>query len=248
MTNHKLRPETIDYYLSLIDKYQDMKYFTTDPIAVVRQCNSNTDIEIMGIVCSWLALGNRNQIYKTCSLTFEMMHGSPFNYLKSNDWAKYENDKRCYYRMLTFADFHNLMLSLKTIYSQYDTLENAILHQVAHYRTSYLESLIQLLKANGIPKNSLSACKRLCLFLRWMVRNNKNVDLGIWKQLDQTKLLIPLDVHVGRTARQQGLLNRSSSDMKAVIELTNICQTIIPSDPCAMDFALFGLGYTSANR
>ena len=239
---------TIDYK-ALIDKYQDMRYFTTDPIAVVKQCIDVLDIEVMGIVCSWLALGNRNQIYKHCVATYEMMCGTPYNYLISREWKKEKDNNSCYYRMFRHADFYDLMNSLYTIYENYPTLEDAILHYIGQNPTAdYLDALISLITAHGIPQNKTSACKRLCLFLRWMVRQNSPVDLGIWTRLDAHRLLIPLDVHVGRIAREQGLLTRTASDMKAVTLLTDHCQQLFPNDPCAMDFALFGLGYTHAQK
>lgn len=233
-------------YQELIDKYHDMRYFATDPVAVVRLCTETKDIEIMGLVCQWLALGNRNQIFKYCTASYSLMHGAPYQYVMSQEWQQYKNDSRCYYRMFTYADFHNLMQSICQIYRHYPTLEDALLHHLRqHPDADYLDALIPLFEANGIPRTKSSACKRLCLFLRWMIRQDSPVDLGIWTRLDQRKLLIPIDVHVGRIARQQGLLSRNATDMKAVVQLTDRCRQIFPNDPCAMDFALFGLGYNT---
>lgn len=233
-------------YIELIRKYEDMQYFETDPVAVVRRLTETKDIEVMGIVCSWLALGNRNQIYKYCCASYDLMDGRPHQYVMNRAWQVYSADKRCYYRMFTYADFHDLMQSLYNIYSNHSTLEDAIIaYNSQHPGSDYLDALTSLFSAHGIPTSKSSACKRLCLFLRWMIRRNSPIDLGIWSCLDQRQLLIPLDVHVGRIAREHGLLKRSSSDMKAVIELTGECRRICPDDPCGMDFALFGLGYTS---
>lgn len=233
-------------YAELMAKYEDMRYFETDPVAVVRRFTDVMDIEVMGLVCSWLALGNRNQIYKYCCASYDLMTGKPYKYVISQAWTKYADDDRCYYRMFRYTDFHDLMQSLYSIYTQFGTLEDAIIRYNAQYPgTDYLDALISLISAHGIPTSKSSACKRLCLLLRWMVRRDSPIDLGIWTRLDQKKLLIPLDVHVGRIARGHGLLKRQSSDMKAVLELTGQCRQIIPDDPCGMDFALFGMGYTS---
>ena len=139
------------------------------------------------------------------------------------------------------------MQSLYCVYQQFDTLEEAIIikNEELGIRDEYLTSLISLLHANGIPKDCKSACKRLCLFLRWMVRRDGIVDLGVWRQLSPVYLLIPLDVHVNRVAREHGLLTRTSADMRAVQELTNKCKELYPNDPGVMDFALFGVGYNS---
>ena len=112
----------------------------------------------------------------------------------------------------------------------------------------YLDALIAGIKANGIPKDKKSACKRLCLMLRWLVRDDNKIDLGIWKSLSKTKLYIPLDVHVNRVSRNLGLLKRNASDFKAVQELTENCRKYYPEDPTIMDFALFGSGFTERIR
>lgn len=236
-------------YRNLIEKYQDMRYFETDPVAVVRRCSDVRDIEVMGVVCSWLALGNRNQIFKHCCRSYELMNGKPYQYVMSREWAQYQSDTRCYYRMFAYRDFHDLMNSLYRIYDTNDTLEGAVIRYCAtNPGGDYLDALISLFDANGIPRSKASACKRLCLFLRWMIRRDTTVDLGIWRRLDPKRLLIPLDVHVSNIAREHGLIHRNPSDMKTVVQLTDECKQIVPDDPCAMDFALFGLGYTGKNQ
>lgn len=234
------------YFDTYILKFNDMRYFNTDPVAVVRRCVEKKDVEVMGMVCSWLALGNRDQIYKRCLFSYELMGGRPYDYVMSECWREYKASGKNYYRMFFYADFHDLMESLLAVYRQYDSLEDAVIEQLDTGKyAGYLEALTSLVKARGIPKDCKSACKRLCLFLRWMVRCDGVVDLGIWRRLDPAALLIPLDVHVNNVARMNGLITRTASDMKAVEELTAYCRTLYPDDPCVMDFALFGLGYTA---
>ena len=239
--------KTMNNWEKLIAEYNNMRYFATDPVAVVRRCTTQRDIEVMGIVCSWLALGNRNQIFKKCCMAYDLMAAKPYEYLMSYQWREYKDSDINFYRMFFYRDFHDLMQSLYNVYQQYDTLEEAIIvrNEELGIRNEYLSALISLLHANGIPCNTKSACKRLCLFLRWMIRRDGIVDLGVWQQLNPADLLIPLDVHVNRVARQQGLLIRTSADMRAVEELTANCRLFYPDDPAIMDFALFGIGYTS---
>lgn len=239
--------KTMNNWEKLIAEYNNMRYFATDPVAVVRRCTTQRDIEVMGIVCSWLALGNRNQIFKKCCMAYDLMAAKPYEYLMSCQWREYKDSDINFYRMFFYRDFHDLMQSLYNVYQQYDTLEEAIIvrNEELGIRNEYLSALISLLHANGIPCNTKSACKRLCLFLRWMIRRDGIVDLGVWQQLDPADLLIPLDVHVNRVARQQGLLTRTSADMRAVQELTINCKKLYPDDPAIMDFALFGVGYNS---
>ena len=240
----------------LIAEYNDMRYFATDPVAVVKRCKEQKDIEVMGIVCSWLAYGNRNQIYKKCCMAYDLMSAKPYDYVMSGQWREYKDSDKNFYRLFFYRDFHDLMQSLYNVYQQHATLEEAVLATLVGTRravsydpqgakTRILESLISFFNANGIPQNTKSACKRLCLFLRWMVRRDGIVDLGVWTKFSPADLLIPLDVHVNRVARQHGLLTRTSADMRAVLELTANCYKLYPHDPTIMDFALFGAGYTS---
>lgn len=231
----------------LITEYNDMRYFATDPVAVVKRCREQKDVEVMGIVCSWLAYGNRNQIFKKCCMAYDLMSGKPHDYLMSEQWREHKDSDVNFYRLFFYRDFHDLMQSLYNVYQQYDTLEDAIImrNEELGVRNEYLTALISLLRANGIPQNTTSACKRLCLFLRWMVRHDGIVDLGVWTKLNPADLHIPLDVHVNRVAREHGLLTRPSADMRAVQQLTQKCKELYPHDPAIMDFALFGIGYTS---
>ena len=240
----------------LIAEYNDMRYFATDPVAVVKRCKEQKDIEVMGIVCSWLAYGNRNQIYKKCCMAYDLMSAKPYDYVMSGQWREYKDSDKNFYRLFFYRDFHDLMQSLYNVYQQHATLEEAVLATLVGTRravsydpqgakTRILESLISFFNANGIPQNTKSACKRLCLFLRWMVRRDGIVDLGVWTKFSPADLFIPLDVHVNRVAHQHGLLTRTSADMRAVLELTQKCKELYPYDPTIMDFALFGAGYTS---
>ncbi len=231
----------------LIAEYNDMRYFATDPVAVVRRCTEQRDIEIMGIVCSWLAFGNRNQIFKKCCMAYDLMSGKPYDYVMSEQWRQYKDSCVNFYRIFFYRDFHDLMHSLYNVYQQYNTLEDAIVvrKEKLGARSGVLGALISLFHANGIPKDCKSACKRLCLFLRWMIRRDGIVDLGVWCKFNPADLLIPLDVHVNRVAREHGLLTRTSADMCAVEELTTRCRILYPNDPAIMDFALFGAGYNA---
>ena len=180
-------------------------------------------------------------------MAYDLMSGKPYVYVMSEQWRQYKDSNINFYRMFFYRDFYDLMQCLYNVYQQYETLEDAIImkNKELGIRNEYLTALISLLHANGIPQNTKSACKRLCLFLRWMVRRDGIVDLGVWTKFSPADLLIPLDVHVNRVAHQHGLLTRPSADMRAVLELTANCYKLYPHDPAIMDFALFGAGYTS---
>jgi len=221
-----------------------MRYFLGDPVEVVHRCTTPRDIEVMGIVCSWLAFGNRLQIHKRCDFSFSLMGGRPYDYVMSEKWRNFKGSGENYYRMLFYRDFHDLMLSLYNIYNVYGTMEDALLADgEIKDSVQLVERLLSLFRCAGIPRNATSACKRVVMFLRWMVRRDGIVDFGIWQRIDPRLLLIPLDVHVLNIARAEGLITRKSADMKAALELASHALRLFPDDPAVMDFALFTVDY-----
>lgn len=221
-----------------------MDYFYNDPVEVVHRCSTKQDIEIMGIVCSWLAFGNRLQIHKKCNFAYSLMNGRPFEYVLEQSWLKYKGSTENFYRMLFYRDFYDLMHSLFNIYSNYETMEDAVLaNGNITDSVQLVQRVLSLFKCAGIPKNTSSACKRVVMFLRWMVRRDGKVDLGVWLRIDPRLLLVPLDVHVLNIAKEQGLITRRSADMKAALELVSHCRRLYPDDPAIMDFALFTPDY-----
>jgi uncharacterized protein (TIGR02757 family) len=146
------------------------------------------------------------------------------------------------------------MHALRNLYLEYEGMEqvfaqgfqyeNRILSAITHFRKILLNTphLHRSEKHISDPLRG-SAAKRLNMFLRWMIRKDNNgVDFGIWKSINQSALMCPLDLHSGRVARKLGLLERKQDDWKAVEELTANLRTFDPSDPVKYDFALFGLG------
>lgn len=229
---------------SLISKYEDKKFFANDPVSLLWRYKDKRDIEIAAVICSTLAFGNRNQIYKACEKTLTLMGDSPFKYIMNGIW---KDGNQCWYRMLKWNDFYSICDRLLRIYLTNKDLEDIVSVNV-ELGDSPIEAIVDILgDLNGFPKDTKSPCKRLNLMLRWLVRPNSPIDVGIWDSLDQSKLLIPCDVHVLNKARELGYLTRKSNDMKACIELTNKCREIMPDDPASVDFALFGMGYEEAH-
>lgn len=229
---------------TLINKYEDKKYFEKDPVSFLWRYKDKRDIEIAAVICSTLAFGNRNQIYKACEKTLALMGDSPFKYIINGIW---ENGNHCWYRMLKWNDLYSICDRLLRIYLTNKDLEDVVSVNV-ELGDSPIEAIVNIFgDLNGFPKDIKSPCKRLNLMLRWLVRQNSPIDVGIWDSLDQSTLLMPCDVHVLNKARELGYLKRKSNDMKACIELTEKCREIAPNDPTSVDFALFGMGYEEAH-
>lgn len=241
---------TTENIKSLIDKYEDRKYFEKDPCSFLWKYKDKRDIEVAAVICSTLAFGNRQQIYKACEKTLALMGDSPYKYVMGDSKFVLSDDVRCWYRMLQKFDFYNICYFLKQVYERFDSLEDCIIETMNEYVefTSYIEVLCAIFNGcNGIPKDTKSCCKRLNLMLRWLVRQNSPIDVGIWKSLDQSKLLLPLDVHSLNTLREIGAIKRKSNDMKTVMEATIWAKSICPDDPASLDFYLFGKSYEEAH-
>ena len=234
-----------------------MCYFHGDPVEVVHRYKEPKDIEIAAVLCSWIAFGNRRQIHLHCDKIYQLLQPSPYEYLQSKVWKQYKDSGENFYRILFYRDFHDVMQSLAGVYAKYPTLEDAVIdniNQSLNPQLQYLDALTRLLQANGIPKDTKSACKRLCLMLRWLVRRDDDmpaanrVDFGLWRRLDPSRLLIPLDVHVLKTSRAMGLLTRTTADIKAAIELTENVRSLFPEDPTVFDYALFTPSIENKNK
>lgn len=232
-----------------IDSFQVREMFNNDPVSFLWKYKDKRDIEVAAVICSVLAFGNRKQIYKACEKTLALMGDSPYEYIKNqyNKWESFVGDNTCWYRMLKWNDFYQICYELIFWFDNCDCLENHII-QLTNLGYTQLEAVIKTFgHINGFPKDTTSCCKRVNLMLRWLVRQSSSVDVGIWTKLDQSKLLLPMDVHSLNTARKYGFLKRKSNDMKAVMEVTEWAKTISSDDPASLDYFLFGESYAEAH-
>lgn len=252
--------------INLANKYETEGFIGSDPIQFPRHFCTDTDyagqimrnkrnIEISGFITSWLSYGNRKQIIKTVEKLHILMGWKPYDYLMSQEWQRYKGSKERLYRFNTYGDYSELLERLYTIYKLYSDLENAVINltdskinvkYTLHYLNmcGYIQRLQVLFEGvSGIPLlSSGSACKRLAMFLRWMIRRNSPVDMGIWRRCQPESLLIPLDTHVHKQALNLGITKRKSADMRTAKEITDYFNNIFPGDPAKGDFALFGYG------
>jgi uncharacterized protein (TIGR02757 family) len=189
---------------------------------------------------------------------FQIMGESPYDYVISGGWKKLK--KACIHRTFFGHDLAYYCKGFRACYTQYGGLEK--LFASANDIFDGIKLFRQIMAAGNVaasgkkPKDGgvavyskhvanpekNSACKRINLALRWLVRGDGIVDLGLWKSVSPAKLYIPLDLHVSRTARKLGLLERKSNDRKAVEILTGKLREFCPEDPVKYDFALFGIG------
>ena len=244
----------------LYQKYNRYERIKPDPLQFVYRYNNQADREIVGLLASALAYGRVQQIEKSLDRLFELLGGSPFEFVLDFNETKAKQLKNFKHRFTTGQDICELLFLLKKILQQYGSIESFFIRfynpddkNVIPALTGFCDSLYDMSaeEHNGKVSRGLkyllpnpangSACKRLNLFLRWMVRRDE-VDLGLWQSVDKSKLLVPMDVHMGRLSRILGFHNRKTISLIAAVETTNAFLKIEPTDPVKYDFALSRIG------
>ena len=234
-------------------QYNTVDFIETDPISIPHRFTRKEDIEIAGFLAASIAWGNRVQIVKAGHRLMNLMGDAPYDFVmcaSANDLKKLQ---AFVYRTFNAEDITWFIKGLRHIYSKHEGLEQVFLKYalpttlqpaIHSVRNHFLEVRHRPRSEKHLADpNRGSAAKRINLFLRWMIRKDRNgVDFGIWKSIDPSALSCPLDVHSGRIARQLGLLGRLQDDAKAVVELDQSLRLMDAVDPVKYDFALFGLG------
>lgn len=231
----------------LAKKYETVEFIKNDPVQFPHRFIEKKDIEIAGFIASLVAYGRREVFIKKLDQLFEIAQNEPYNFIMNFE-PKLLDDFN--YRFGKPDDFTQIFLILHQLYEKdggleelfkygYENSENIFI-PVTDYFYSKFEPT-QGVKFMIPDANKGSAMKRMCMFLRWMVRKS-SVDFGIWDFMPASDLLIPLDTHVARLSREMGLLTRNANDFKSVLEITENLRKFDPKDPIKYDFALFGYG------
>ena len=238
---------------SLADKYETADFCDGDPSCVLKRYKNINDIEYAAFIAAVLAFGRREAFLQKINLILDISDnfGGPASWLKNAYYKKTflpdngDYNKK-FYRFYSYADFIELFDIMHKLLNEYETLGKYFAGRFADCDNSlHLAGLIceTFKNCKIVPQGKTSANKRINMFLRWMVRKNSPVDLGLWDWYSPADLIIPLDVHVIQESIKLGLLPpNSSGTLKTAIELTNIMKQIWHDDPCKADFALFGLG------
>jgi uncharacterized protein (TIGR02757 family) len=237
-------------------QYNRPNFIANDPICIPHLFERQQDIEIMGFWAAVLAWGQRKTIINKCKELITLMDGSPYDFVvnhQDHDLKRFLNFKHrtfnatdTLYFLAFFRDYYQKNNSLETAFSQFlhpdnETIEPALVG--FHDLFFGLEDYPTRTRKHIATPLRNSSCKRINMFLRWMVRqDNQGVDFGIWQQIAPSQLVCPCDVHVDRVARKLGLITRPHTDWKTAIELTQNLRILDPHDPVKYDFALFGLG------
>ncbi len=249
--------------ISLLDseaaRINSEAFIADDPVQFPRRFESLPDIEIASLLCSSIAWGNRRMICRDCDRMLALMDNDPHAYVMDRGYEDLPDEINIH-RTFFGRNFKHFLRGLRVVYSLFGSLQGfasaAGIATSPHPSWSLVEALNAVLAdANGgvgdsrcLPLNlATTALKRVNMALRWLVRNDGIVDLGVWNVITPAQLFIPLDVHVGNVARSLGLVSRKANDRRTVEELNAILVTLRPHDPVFYDYALFGIGMEAKN-
>lgn len=246
--------ELKEFLDQLVNEYNRPPFIEADPISIPHQFSKKQDIEISGFFAAILAWGNRKIIINKCTELMQRMDNDPFNFVVNHSENELKNLLGFKHRTFNDTDLLYFVEFFKFHYQQHFSLENAFLlpngefdaesslNKFKNYFFS-LEDFPQRTKKHISSPASKATCKRINMFLRWMVRkDNTGVDFGLWQNISPSQLICPCDVHVERVARSLKLISRKPCDWKTAIELTERLREFDAEDPVKYDFALFSLG------
>lgn len=241
---------------SKVAQYNSPAFIKDDPVCIPHLYNQKQDIEIAGLFAAIFAWGNRTIIIKKSKELLQRMDNAPFDFIKNHHLSDLKRLLEFKHRTFNDTDLLYFVHFLNYHYLNHKSLESAFTGgMTAQDKTTgnalnyFFNSFFSLndfparTKKHVATPNKNSTCKRLNMFLRWMVRSdNCGVDFGIWKNISPSQLVCPIDVHVARVAYRFNLLQRNKIDWQAALELTEALGTLDRKDPVKYDFALFGLG------
>jgi uncharacterized protein (TIGR02757 family) len=233
------------------------EFIERDPVQFPHRFSARADIEIAAFLASAIAWGRRDLILRSAEKLFALLGPSPYRYVMEGGYRALRDrsagrQRVSIHRTFFEDDLKYFCRGFKHGYEKYGSLEKlfasaapgGIWEGIALFRDTMAAGNHGHYTKHIADPRSSSACKRINLSLRWLVRREGPVDLGLWKSISPSALYIPLDLHVGRVARRLGLLDpaRKANDRKAVITLTEKLREFCPEDPARYDLALFGAG------
>ena len=250
-----------DFFDKKVQQYNQPSFINADPVCIPHLFTKQPDIEIAGLFAAVFAWGNRATIIKKSKELMGLMDNTPLDFCLNHTTNALKRLEGFKHRTFNTTDLLYFIEFLRFHYTHHASLEEAFLISPPHVLGENIGAGIAFSLINfhnyffsleHVPPRTKkhistpwkgSTCKRLNMFLRWMVRKDEQgVDFGLWKKISPSQLICPIDVHVARVAHRFGLLERKQIDWLAAVELTNYLRTLDPQDPVKYDFALFGLG------
>lgn len=234
------------------EAYDQPFFIPEDPISIPHQFTRLQDIEIAGFFAAIFSWGNRTTIIRKASALMDQMDRVPYEFCLHASPAQLKKLSGFRHRTFNDTDLYYFLEFFRYHYSNHNTLETAftmhgndmesMLTGFHHYFFSLEDVPARTRKHIASPEKG-STCKRINMFLRWMVRRDEaGVDFGLWKNISPSQLICPIDLHVARVAFKMGLIDTDQPNWKTATDLTARLRELDPHDPVKYDFALFALG------
>lgn len=250
----RVRSELYELLERWYDRYNRPEFIDDDPVSVPHRFSTRDDREVAGFFAATIAWGNRTTIVRNACRMMQQMDNTPADFVLHASAVELHGLAGFVHRTFNGADFQDFVLALRRLYAAFGGI--GAFFEESYARTGDLRPTLaefrrELLRCDHLPhcEKHLSsiergaACKRLCMYLRWMVRrDDRGVDFGLWSGIPMSALYLPLDVHSGEVARALGLLERRQNDWRAVEQATAALRALDAEDPVRYDFALFGAG------
>lgn len=247
--------QKLEYHYKAFDRTK----LEPDPLQFLHKFKNEEDIEVIGLIASIFAYGNVKQIENTLNKLLKTFNGKPYSFIKDfndKDFGKLAGIKHRFYSekdvkklfIILSKEIKNYK-SIKQIFIQgYNISDENVKNGISNFSNHFINSFIETFGevSDGIkfmfplPEKG-SACKRMNLFLRWMIRKDE-LDFGLWKEIPASKLVIPVDTHIARVSRQLNLTKRKNADWKMAEEITSKLKRFNPEDPIKYDFAICHIG------
>lgn len=235
------------------EQYNQPVFIETDPIQIPKQFSNKEDIEIAAFLTAVISWGKRPMIIKNAWQLMKLMEYNPHDFVMNATEEELKhllkfvhrtfNGTDCIYSILTLRNIYKKHLGLQYLIETAYSEQTSIKYALAKLYDVFFELPGERTRKHIANVEKGASAKRLNMFLRWMVRNDKRkVDFGLWQGIPASALMLPLDIHTGNVARKLGILKRKQNDWKAVEEVTYLLRKFEPDDPIKYDYALFGLG------
>ncbi len=245
--NNDVKNKLLEY----ANRYETADFIVGDPSWFMHQVEGDTNREATAFVASALSYGSRAQFMPKIQQLLDWADGDMDRWVRSGHFAERlrENDDNCFYRLYNCRTMNAFLRAYSGLLDQFGTLGRYVENSASTGHEA-VQVITDWFAGHGggcvVPHDASSACKRVCMFLRWMVRDNSPVDLGLWSRfIDRRSLIMPLDTHVLQQSCRLGLLNSKTASMGAARKLTAALAEVFPDDPLRGDFALFGYGVNS---
>lgn len=240
--------DTREHLIRYARQYETARFLEGDPSWWMHQVEGCRNQEAMAFIASCLSYGSRQQFMKKIEMIFSWSKGQVDEWVRLGAFGEQfrSDDTSCFYRLYTHATMHRFLCAYRQLLLEHGTLGDYV-RRNASTGLEAVAAICGWFARHGVsvvvPKDTQSACKRVCMFLRWMCRTDSPVDLGLWAGfIDRRTLIMPMDTHVLQQSVRLGLLSSKTASMSTACRLTASLADIFPEDPLKGDFALFGYG------